>query len=313
MDLRQLRYFLAVVDHGTFTSAAAAVHVSQPSVSQAVGALEAELGVLLFDRVGRNVRLTAAGRAMVDPARRAVRDVDTVAAAVAAVRGLAGGTLDLVALPTLAGDPTARLVGQFRQRHPAIRVSLAEPDTSAGLAAMVADGRCEVGLTELPLAPASGDDLVAVPLFHQEFMAVFPPATKAGSRGRIALADMAGLPMIAAPPGTSTRTLLDRALASTGVEPNVVVETAQREAILALVLEGAGGALLPKPLAQSAGAQGAVVLRTEPAVGRTVGFVRRDAPLSPAGAAFVQMLGEEARPRARPPRPRQAVPRRARP
>src|ERR1700748_2051009 len=107
MDLRRLRLFLAVVDHGGMTRAAEAEHVAQPSVSQAIRELEAEVGTPLFHRVGRRVVLTAAGEAVVEPARQVLRDVETGRAAVEAGPGLAAGRLDLVALPTLAVDPVA--------------------------------------------------------------------------------------------------------------------------------------------------------------------------------------------------------------
>src|SRR4051794_1031832 len=133
MELQQLRYALAVVDQGTFTAAAAASFVAQPSLSQAVRQLERELGVELFARIGRRVTLTAAGEAFVPAAREALRAVDTVRAEVAAVAGLAGGHLDLVALPTLALDPVAPVVGAFREAYPAITVRLAHPDSAGEL------------------------------------------------------------------------------------------------------------------------------------------------------------------------------------
>src|SRR5215471_7246173 len=109
MEVRQLAFVLAVADEGTFTRAADALGISQPSLSQGIRALEAELGVELFDRRARPVRLTAAGEALIEPARRAVRDLATARAAVDAVRGLEGGHLDLVSLPTLSIDPVAAL------------------------------------------------------------------------------------------------------------------------------------------------------------------------------------------------------------
>src|SRR4051794_38301016 len=110
MEVRQLRYALAVVDEGTFTAAAAACFVAQPSLSQAVAALERELGAALFLRLGRRVALTAAGEAFVPAAREALRAIGTVRADVAAVAGVLAGHLDLVALPTLAVDPVTPLV-----------------------------------------------------------------------------------------------------------------------------------------------------------------------------------------------------------
>src|SRR5262245_56853782 len=133
MDLRRLRLFLAVIDEGGMTRAAEAEHVSQPSVSQAIRELEAELGAALFHRVGRRVVLTAAGEALVEPARQTLRDVETGRAAVEAVAGLDAGRLDLVALPTLAVDPVAPLVGSFRLAHPGIDLALADPADAAEL------------------------------------------------------------------------------------------------------------------------------------------------------------------------------------
>src|ERR1051326_5442830 len=109
MELRQMEYAVAVVEHGGFTRAADALFVSQPSLSQGVAKLETELGTPLFHRVGRRVVLTAAGEAFLEPARQVLRDVRTIRATVDAVSGLAAGQLDLVALPTLAVEPTARL------------------------------------------------------------------------------------------------------------------------------------------------------------------------------------------------------------
>src|SRR5436309_13999589 len=128
MDLRRLRLFLAAVDHGGFTRAAEAEYVSQPSVSQAIRELEGELGTPLFHRVGRGVVLTAAGEALVPPARQALRDVETARTTVAAVAGLEAGRLDLAALPTLAVDPVAPLTGAFRTAHPRVTVSLQDPE-----------------------------------------------------------------------------------------------------------------------------------------------------------------------------------------
>src|SRR4029450_10878186 len=90
MDLRQLGYVVAIAEEGGFTSAADRVGISQPSLSYAVKALENELGALLFHRLGRSVRPTAAGEALLGPARQALRDAEVARAAVAAGAGVAG-------------------------------------------------------------------------------------------------------------------------------------------------------------------------------------------------------------------------------
>jgi DNA-binding transcriptional LysR family regulator len=312
MQLQQLEYVLAVVDHGSFTAAAGALGVTQPSLSQGVRALEAELGTELFLRAGRQVRLTAAGEAFAEPARRALRDAATARAAVADVAGLAAGHLDLVCLPSLAADPVAGLIGRFRRAHPAVTVRLAEPEDPAALGERVRTGTSELGFAELPM----GDDVVAVALEAHDYVAVVPPGGEAhrpgpgpwpppaaptGSAEPLALRSLAGQPLVTTPPGTSTRRLVDEALAAAGITPTIAVETDHREAIAPLVVAGAGVSLLPRRLADSARALGAVVREITPPIVREVGIVRRPGPLSPAARAFLAVAAPDApRPGGRP-------------
>src|SRR5690242_14076801 len=221
MDLRQVEYVLAVVERGSFTKAAASMDVSQPSLSDGIRRLESELGVRLFHRLGRSVQLTDAGRAFVGPARQLTRDRDAVLESVATVRDLRAGTLDLVSLPTLAADPLGRLVGGFRKAHPGISVHIAAPEDRGAVAAMVLDGRSELGLTEL--RPRRDEELVAVSLERQEIVAVCPPRTRLAAPGRLPVARLEGMPLVTTPAGTSTRDLLDRALESAGVEALIAV------------------------------------------------------------------------------------------
>jgi DNA-binding transcriptional LysR family regulator len=286
MDLRQVDYVLAVVERGSFTKAAASMQVSQPSLSDGIRRLETELGVRLFHRLGRSVELTDAGRAFVGPARQLTRDRDAVFESVATVRDLHSGTLDIVSLPTLAADPLGRLVGGFRKANPGIAVRIAAPEDDGAVVAMVLDGRSELGLTELR---TQRDELVGVSLERQELVAVCPPRTRLATSGRLPVARLRGMPLVTTPPGTSTRDLLDRALASAGVEPNIAVETSQREAIAPLVLSGAGTSFLPARLAEPLAAQGAVIARLVPTLTRTIGLVHRPSPLTPAARAFVEL------------------------
>jgi DNA-binding transcriptional LysR family regulator len=281
MDLRRLRLFLAVVDGGGMTRAAEAEHVSQPSVSQAIRELEAELGTALFHRVGRRVVLTAAGEALVEPARQVLRDLETGRAAVEAVAGLAAGRLDLVALPTLAADPVAPLVGAFRTAHPGVDIALADPADAGALVDLVASGACELGITA---EPVTAPGLSSRELVRQDLLAVLPPGASASHS--MAVSTFARFPLVTAPPGTTTRTQLDDAFADAHVSPRVAVVTAQREAILPLVLAGAGATLFPRPLAEQAATLGAVVVSLRPRLTRPVHLFHRAGPLSPAATAF---------------------------
>jgi DNA-binding transcriptional LysR family regulator len=285
MDLRQLRYVLAVVDHGGFTRAAAAIPVAQPSLSQAVRSLEAELGVELFHRTGRRVVLTAAGEAFVDGARQVERDMATLRAGVEAVRGVVAGRLDLAALPTLAVTPLADVIGRFRRAHPGVAIVVNEPEDPAAAAHAVARGAVELALTELP-PPRPG--LESVSLGRQELVAVLPPGTAVASRVSLTIETLASHPLVITPPATSSRRVVDEAFARAGVEPRIAVEVSHREALLPLVLAGAGACVLPAALARGAGRR-AVVRRLRPALAREIGLVHRPGPLSPAARALVEL------------------------
>jgi LysR family transcriptional regulator, carnitine catabolism transcriptional activator len=286
MDERKLRYFLAIVDEGSVTRAAARLHVAQPSLSQALRGLETELGAQLFQRVGRGLRLSAAGQALIGPARQALRAIDHARDAVAGVVELQTGTIDLAALATLAVDPMASLIGEFRERYPGVEVRVHEPESADGVTALVRDGACEVGAAHLPL-PA--DRLTAHPLGEQELLFVLPPDAIPASSRPLGARELARIPLVVSPPGTSTRILLEQALAAVDVTPQIAVQTAAREAITPLVLAGAGAALLPAPIAREAERRGAIVRSARPRIARTVGLIHRHEPLSPAAAAFLEL------------------------
>lgn len=294
MDLRRLTYFLAVVDEGGFTSAAKAVFVSQPALSLAIKELEQELGTELFDRLGRRVVLTAAGEALEGPARQVLRDVETGRAAVEAVAGLRSGTLSLASLPTLAAHPMAELVGRFCRHYPEVAVDLSAPEDTSELVDLLRTGQCELGIGEETGLPS---DLRVVPVEVQRLLVILPPGTRGSTgstvkRGPLRLSDLADTTMIATPWGTSSRRLLEEGFAAAGVVPRVSVVTAQREAILPLVLAGAGASLVPEPMADIAAQLGAVVAEPRPAVERRIVVAARQGPLAPAAQGFLGLLDE---------------------
>jgi LysR family transcriptional regulator, carnitine catabolism transcriptional activator len=288
MEIRQLEYVVGVVDEGGFTRAAGALHVTQPALSEGIRRLEAELGVELFHRVGRRALLSAAGEAFVEPARQVLRDLGVLRTSVAAVAGVTAGTLDVVALPTLAVDPLAELVGAFRHAHPEVVVRVDQPEDAAAVATLVRSGRSEIGLTELPVAEPG---LVSRQLTEQELLVVLPPASPLGGRRRLTTADLASVPLVTSPPGTSTRGLIDAAFAAIDAAPVIAVETDQREAIVPLVVAGAGASILPRPQAEAAAVFGATTVSLTPRMRRSIGLIWRDGPLSPAARAFVNTPG----------------------
>ena len=154
---------------------------------------------------------------------------------------------------------------------------------------MVDGGRAELGLTEAPVSDAR---LIVHRLGHQDIVAVLPPGSLA--RRQLRGSDLAALPLVTLPVGTSSRRLLDEALASSPRPVHFAVETEQREALVPLVLAGAGACVLPRPMATEAARRGAVVVPLDPPLRRTLALLHRAAPLSPAAAAFVTLATGEA-------------------
>ena len=209
-----------------------------------------------------------------------LREARLASESVAAVAEVETGTLDLVALPTLAADPVAVAVGRFRGAHPGVVVRIAEPEAARAVADRASDGRAEIGLTD---ALAAREDLVVEHLVDQELVLVRPPTP---TTVPVRIAALASIEFVTTPVGTSTRRHLDEALARTGAEATIAVETDQREAIVPLVLAGAGAALLPRAMAELAARRGAVVASVRPALRRSIALVYRPGTLSPAAARF---------------------------
>jgi DNA-binding transcriptional LysR family regulator len=148
VDTRRLRYFLAVVDAGSLHRAAEQLYVAQPSVSQALRTLERDLGSLLFHRTGRRLVLTAAGRALIAPAREVMRELDLARATVEAVEGLLGGDLVVAAMPSQSVSPLTGMIAAFASRHPLVQITVRGASTPTDVQGMLATGDAELGCNQ---------------------------------------------------------------------------------------------------------------------------------------------------------------------
>jgi hypothetical protein len=147
--------------------------------------------------------------------------MDDARNAISGVVELRTGRPEIAALATLAVDPMATLIGRFRERHPGVQVRMLEPESADGVRAQVHDGACELGAAHLPLP---GDQLAAHPLGDQELLFVFPPQAALQSDRPLEARELARTPLVVSPPGTSTRILLEQALAAVGVTPQIAVQ-----------------------------------------------------------------------------------------
>lgn len=277
MERRQLQYFLAVAEAGSFTRAASRLHVAQPSLSTTMRTLEEELGTALFERHGRGVRLTEAGRALVDPARRTVRSFQLAAGAVRAAAGEGHGRLVIVSSTLWVVEPLVGVLGEFRRLHPAAQLVVTDPRNRADVLDQVRAGDADLGVVDGP-AP-TGPGLSSESLGRHELLAVLPPASEPPPV-TMSVADVAAHGLISTPPGTAMRTLLDEQLVAAGASPEVDVETAHVASVVPLVLARAGAAILPRGMAARAAAEGARIARLEPPARADLSLVWRTDRLS---------------------------------
>ncbi|WP_433871804.1 LysR family transcriptional regulator [Saccharopolyspora sp. CA-218241] len=282
MERRELEYFLAIAEHGSFTAAAQALHVAQPSLSHAIRSLETELGGRVFQRLPHGVVLTAAGEALLAPARQVLRDLSTATDSVRRVLGLSSGRLDVVAQTTLAVDPLAELVGLFLGEHPGVAVRISDPELGSDVTSAVRAGECELGMVDA--AENAVGELSGLVLRGREVFAVLPPDGASG-RARLGVSDLSTLDWVTTPRGTATRAVIEDVVG----DPSVAVETAHQAMVVPLVLAGAGATLLPRAMAEDAAARGAAVRPLRPRVVRRGVLFWRPGPLSPAAAEFVRL------------------------
>ncbi len=288
MDRRHLEYFLAIVDSGSFTRAAAALSLTQPSLSHAMTTLERELGSALFERLGRGVRLTPAGESLVEPGRRVLRAFGVAQGAVRRTADGGQGRLTIIANTLWAVDPLVAVIGEFRQLHPGVQLVVGDPGSRSDVLDRVRSGEFHFGLVD-GIAPSG--ILRSRRLLDHELVAVVP-ALSLRESNRVEVVDLLPLGLISTPRGTALRSLVDEQLERVGQPADVAVETAHLASVIPLVLAGAGAALLPAGLAADASAKGARVLSLEPASVAVVSIVWRDHPLSGPEQHFLAVIND---------------------
>ncbi|MGP4084944.1 LysR family transcriptional regulator [Streptomyces sp. KR55] len=285
MDIRQLEYFLAIFDHGGFNRAATALYVSQPALSQTVRSLERDLGTALFHRIGKRAVLTEAGSALIEPARAAVRSMQTARASVDAVQELRTGRIDIAAMPSPAVEPLTSMIRDFGGCHPGVRVCVRAAFTPRDVIDMVRTGAAELGLLTIP-GPLPEKEVVAHPVGVQGLVLLAPPDGPFRAGRTVAGEELAGQRLIIVQRGTAGRAYVDE-LRERGVEFTVAAETEHRASVLPMVLAGVGLAVMTDSWRRMAERAGALVLDLEPNPVLRIGLISRKAPLSPAARAFL--------------------------
>lgn len=245
MEIGQLRYFVAVVDHGSFTAAAQRLHVSQSGISAQLAKLERELGHDLLVRGPRSVRLTHAGQTLLPRARDAIRAVESVRQSAEELNDLIQGhvRLGMIAGCTIPGFLDA--VAAFHAKHPGVGVELVE-DTSDRLQQRTLAGELDLGLISHAGPVVEG---LAAESVSDERLAVITPPTHRLAATTVTLADLHDEVVLCIPSGTGVRTALEQSCARVGVEARVDLSGSNPETLLGLTARGLGVCVLAESMA----------------------------------------------------------------
>ncbi len=293
--LEWLTSFLAVVDHGGFAAAAENSYRSQPRISTHVAELERQLGTTLFDRRERPVRLTEAGIAYLEHARRVVRSIESGAASVQKLLGLLRGRVALGIAPSIGGSFAPTLLRAFTAAHPGVDVSLVEalgPD----LPALLSAGDVDVAIG--PSGLAHGEHPVRHhPLWEEPFVAVVGPTHPIAELAYVSLADLVASPIIALGADENdadTPAELHQMFVAAGVAASFAFQTRDPQTLVALAREGLGVGVTNLLAAEVADTRGAVVVPVKDAGTRRHVDVCWDAsrPLQPAARALIDLIAQ---------------------
>lgn len=297
----RLRAFVAVARAGGFSKAARALGRSQSSISQAVQALESELGEVLFVRDAREVELTEAGRILREHAERAFLEIARAREALLSLRKLTQGTLRVGTSDTLATYILPRVFAAFRARYPAVELRL-DNRTSLAVAERVASRSVDLGILSLPLPEGlrldgqpSTERLHLEVLASQQDVLICPKDHPLACLRSVSFARLSQEPLVLLDRTTASRALLDAQFRALGLPMRVVMEMSSVEVLKRLVELGFGLSVVPAFSAARECAQG--VLRAVPIARlqkRQIGLAMPTVgPLSHAARAFVEVLRAE--------------------
>ncbi len=291
IELRQLRYFVAVAEEMHFGRAAQRLHMTQPPLSQTIQALEAQLGAALFERTRRSVALTAAGDALLPEARRLLRQAEALPAL--AQRAAAGesGTLSLAFVSIADYNLLPDALREFSAAYPAVQVSLQEATTDIQLE-MLAEGSIDAGIVIAPLPDPMLREIDYLPLLSEPLVLALPEHSPHARHRKVSLKQLADEPLVIFPRriGPRFQDLIFSCFHDAGIAPRIGQEAIQMQTIVSLVSAGMGIALVPQSVSnlKRPGVQYRALREASPKVEFGLAWRRDNA--SPVLSAFIKLL-----------------------
>jgi LysR family transcriptional regulator, cyn operon transcriptional activator len=241
IELRHLRYFVALADELHFTRASVVANISQPTLSQQIRQLEHAFGSRLVDRIGKKVSLTAAGTALLPHARSVLHQLHEAKAAVGEVSGLRSGRLALAVVQTVNATLIPQLLARYSESYPGIQVSTREV-TGDELERGIEAGEFDLGLGFVPTGRAT---LETEALYEEELVGIVPRGHPLAQAGVLTFTALAEHPLVLLPRGYCTRELIQTSFTRAGVAPRIAMELNSVEGILATIQRTGAVTILP--------------------------------------------------------------------
>jgi len=247
MDLRHLRTFVTVADLGTVSKAALQLRIAQPALSRQIGDLEQELGLKLFDRVGRRLVLTAEGEQLLGNCRGLLGSVSSLTEQAQLLRGGDTGVLKVAASPVQIETVLSTFLPRYTQRYPKVQVKLIE---SVGTGTLAMMERREIHLCISPLDAVQADDrhLGTYPVPPLEHLAAFHPSFELVHGSMVDISRVAAYPLLLLDSGFVVRKTFDAVCRLATLKPNILIESRAPHTLLALAETGLGVAIVPSAI-----------------------------------------------------------------
>lgn len=296
MNLRDLRYFVALAEHRHFGRAATACHVSQPTLSTQIRKLEDELGVTLIERAPRKVMLTEIGTDLLEHARRIVDDADAMKLAARRLQNPESGSLRIGVFPTLGPYLLPHVIKPLRARFPQLELRLVE-EKSADILARLKDGRLDAGLLALPVHE---DQLHAEPLFSEAFWLAVPRTHRLAGNDRLPVEALHDERLLLLEDGHCLRDQALDVCRMAGAQETGGFRATSLETLRQMVAAGVGITLLPQlavtePVAQPEDVR-LIALSGDPLPSRHIAMVwRRSTPQHAFLTAIAGVIADSAR------------------
>ncbi|EEM02165.1 LysR family transcriptional regulator [Bacillus pseudomycoides] len=243
IELRQLEYFVAVSNELHFTKAAEKLNISQPSLSQQIRALEHEIGMPLFDRIGKKISLTEAGRILLSHSKKVFHEVEQAYAAIQDLNGLQQGKLTIGALLTTVNYLLPPAILNFNALYPNIELSVLGLRTGE-IREKLLQNELDIGITFLPV---QDKEIISIPLYQNELTLVVPTNHELTQHTTVTMGVLQKYPIILLPKNFFLTQLIRSHCQNFNFTPKPILEISTMESLIHMVSKGMGITVLPKP------------------------------------------------------------------